>query len=229
MNFREFEELLKSSKGKITLTEDVILDDLEAKDYWKGIEVLTDELIIDGNGHAVNGKKRASLLSIKDCRVTLKNMVFKNGCFELSGGAITNAGDLTVENCRFLDNSSDYYGGAIYNDSKLTIRESVFKANRADYGGAIYIDSDSTLNLDGSVFESNTSEFEGGAIYNKEKLLVYGSSFNRNASFKGGAIYNGGILNLKSCEFKDNIASDGDHIESENDENLGIYDCNFID
>lgn len=38
----------------------------------------------------------------------------------------------------------------------------------------------------------------------------------------GGAIYNERILNVKSCEFKNNIASDGNHIESENTGNL-IY------
>ena len=81
--------------------------------------------------------------------------------------------------------------------------------------------------MKGSLFKSNSSEFEGGAIYNKSKLLIYGSSFDENASFKGGAIYNEKILNVKSCEFNNNIASDGNHIESENTENLNIYNCNF--
>jgi hypothetical protein len=43
----------------------------------------------------------------------------------------------------------------------------------------------------------------------------------------GGAIYNERILNVKSCEFKNNIASDGNHIESENTGNLNIFNCNF--
>lgn len=89
------------------------------------------------------------------------------------------------------------------------------------------MDSDSILNLERSLFESNSSEFEGGAIYNKSRLLIYGSLFDKNASFKGGAIYNERILNVKSCEFKNNIASDGNHIESENTKNLNIFNCNF--
>ncbi|MEE1336928.1 right-handed parallel beta-helix repeat-containing protein [Methanobrevibacter sp.] len=91
---------------------------------------------------------------------------FENACFEYSGGAVINRGDLIIENCEFFANTSEDFGGAIYNESNLTIKNSKFMQNRAEYGGAIYMGSDSMLSLSGSVFESNSSEFEGGAIYN---------------------------------------------------------------
>ena len=227
MNFREFEELINSGEEEIVLTEDVILEDFKDEDYKAGIEINADNLIIDGNGHTIDGDKKTPLLNVNASNVTLKNIIFKNGCSEYSGGAIINNGDLSVESCDFIDNFSEDYGGAIYNNSKLHIRDSRFIENKSDYGGAIYMDSDSILNLDGSIFKSNSSEFEGGAIYNKAKLLIYGSLFDKNASFKGGAIYNEHILNVKSTEFRNNIASDGNHIESKNNENLNIYNCRF--
>lgn len=229
MNFREFEELINSGADEITLTEDVILEDGEEEKYEEGIEIIKNNLIIDGDNHAIDGCMKVPLLIINASNIILKNILFKNSYCEYSGAAVDNRDNLTIEDCRFVDNSSDEYGGAIYSasNSKLSIRKSIFKKNRADYGGAIYMDSDSVLNLDGSLFESNSSEFEGGAIYNKSRLLIYGSLFDKNTSFKGGAIYNEYVLNVKSSEFRNNIASDGNHIESENEENLSISDCNF--
>ena len=227
MNFNEFEQLINSEVEEIVLTENVLLEDCEEEDYISGIEINADNLIIEGNGHIIDGNKKTPLLKVNAFNVTLKNFRFKNGYSEYSGGAIINNGSLTVVGCIFLDNSSEIYGGAIYTNSKLHIIASRFIENRSDYGGAIYIDSDSILKLEGSEFTSNSSEFDGGAIYNKSKLLIYGSLFDENASFKGGAIYNKRILNVKSCAFINNIASDGNHIESENTENLNIYNCDF--
>ena len=227
MNFRDFEELIKSGAKEIALTEDVILKDGEEEEYEEGIEINTDNLVIDGNDHAIDAGKKVPLFIINASNITLKNILFKNCCCEYSGAAIENRGDLIIENCGFTGNSSDEFGGAIYNKSKLLIKNSRFIKNRADYGGAIYMDLDSILNLEESLFESNTSEFEGGAIYNKSELLIHDSLFDGNASFKGGAIYNESILNIESSSFKNNIASDGNHIESENENNLNIFNCSF--
>lgn len=227
MNFHEFEKLVNCGVKEMALTEDVILQDCEAQNYVWGIEICTDNLIIDGNNHSIDGNGTASLLNINASNIILKNIIFKNGCFECSGGAIRSTGHLVIENCDFIDNYSDYYGGAIYSTCGLHVKNSRFIKNRADYGGAIYIDIDSLsgLTLEGCVFDSNTSEFEGGAIYNRSKAQIHESSFVKNASFKGGAIYNNHLLNIKSSSFKNNIASDGNHIESE--KNVNICKCDF--
>ena len=231
MNFQEFEKLINAGAKEITLNEDVILDRSEAENYKRGIEINTDDLTIEGNCHAIDAIKKVPLLNVKASNVTLKNISFKNGYCEYSGGAIVNEGHLTIDGCEFIDNSSVDFGGAIYNapNSKLLIKNSGFEDNRSDYGGAIYIDSGSTLNLEGSVLKSNTSEFEGGAIFNKAKLLIYGSLFGKNASFKGGAIYSEDILNIKDCDFENNIASEGDDIKCEDDNDLTVFNCRFFD
>ena len=228
MNFKEFEELFKSGVKQITLTEDVILEDGEKETYENGVEIKEKGLIINGNGHAIDGKAQVSLLCIK-AEVTLKNIIFENAYCECSGGAIINDGDLLIENCGFCHNTSDEFGGAICNNrySRLEIINSRFRKNRADYGGAIFNDSNSVVNLDKAVFKSNSSEFEGGAIYNKSELSLHDALFYSNASFKGGAVYNEGMLNIMDCNFEKNIASEGNDIKNQNENNLNILNCSF--
>lgn len=227
MNFGEFEQLINSGAEEITLTEDVILDEGEKEKYEEGIEIIKNNLIINGNNHAIGGRMKVPLLIINASNITLKNILFKKSYCEYSGAAVDNRDNLIIEDCRFIDNSSDEFGGAIYNapNSKLTIQSSIFEENRSDFGGAIY--NDSILNISNSIFKSNSSEFDGGAIYNKGNLVIKNSLFDKNAAFYGGAIYNENILSVKSSKFKNSIANDGNHIETKNKMNLNIIDCSF--
>jgi predicted outer membrane repeat protein len=226
VNFREFEELLRSAEKEINLMEDVTIDESEYDVYEMGIDI-TCNIVINGNGHAVDGKGKASLFYIEDSSITLKDIILRNGCSEYKGGAIFSKGSLTIEECRFTGNSSDEYGGAVYSSSRLSIKGCVFEKNRADYGGAVFNDSDSTIEK--TQFISNTSEFEGGAVYNKKSLSIDGCSFSGNASFKGGAIYNKGVSKIRNSEFEGNIASDGNHIEIEDENCLEVSDSIFRD
>ncbi|WP_298523242.1 right-handed parallel beta-helix repeat-containing protein [uncultured Methanobrevibacter sp.] len=227
MNFKEFEELINSGAKEITLTEDVLLEDGEEEEYDEGIEINSDDLIIDGNDYAIDGCRKASLFIINASNITLKNILIKNCYCEYSGAAIDNRSNLIIENCRFVDNSSDDLGGSIYNasNSNLTIQSSIFEENKSDFGGAIY--NDSILNISNSIFKSNSSEFDGGAIYNRGNLVIKNSLFDKNAAVYGGAIYNENILTVESSEFKNCIANDGNHIETENKMNFNIIDCRF--
>lgn len=236
MNFKEFEELIKSGQKEIILNEDVLLDDGEDETYLDVIEINTEGFIIDGGNHTIDGDNKASILYVEAPNVTLKNIIFKNGYSEYVGGAISNySKDLRIEHCQFIDNStcncSDLYGGAIYNApaSSLFIEKSIFKDNGSDYGGAIYIDSDSSVDLKNSIFEANTCEFDGGAIYNKGDLRVKDSIFNNNAAIYGGAIYNEKALIVNDSFFKNNIGSEGYDIKTENEDIVvSNSQCEFI-
>lgn len=236
MNFKEFEELINSGQKEITLNEDVILAEGEDEIYLDVIEINTEGLVIDGKNHTINGKNKASILYVEAPNVTLKNIIFKNGFSEYVGGALSNySNGLKINHCQFINNStsscSDLYGGAIYNTpgSSASIEKSVFKENGSDFAGAIYIDTNSIIEIRNSIFASNTCEFDGGAIYNKGKLIVDNSIFNRNAAVDGGAIYNEKDLIVKNSIFKDNIANKGNDIKTKNND-IEVYDskCEFI-
>lgn len=235
MNFKEFEELIKSGQKEIVLNEDVLLAEGEDEIYLDVIEINTEGFVIDGKNHTIDGKGMASILYIEAPNVTLKNIIFKNGYSEYVGGALSNySNELMINHCQFIDNAtvncSDLYGGSIYNapNSSIFIERSIFKFNGSDYGGAIYIDSDSNIELKGSIFEENCSEFDGGAIYNKGKLIVNDSIFNRNAAVDGGAIYNEKDLIIRNSIFNNNIDRDGYDIITENkDIILSDSNCNL--
>ena len=75
MNFKEFEELISRGMEKVILTENVSMDDSEEETYMYGIEIFQDNLIIDGNGHTINGNNKISVFII-NAKVKLKNIVF---------------------------------------------------------------------------------------------------------------------------------------------------------
>lgn len=136
-----------------------------------------------------------------------------------NGGAIANAGTLTVSDSLFDHNraggpsqvsgpdTGEGQGGAIYNSGSLTVRDSTFTDNAAGgtgtaadssdvgLGGAIFNDSHASLTVTGSTFADNTAGGDGGG----------GSSSGNGA---GGAIAGNslGSISLTDSTFTENVA-----------------------
>ncbi|MCR5505246.1 MAG: hypothetical protein K6E94_06865 [Elusimicrobiaceae bacterium] len=134
------------------------------------------------------------------------------------GGAIYNAGNMTVDKSFLNANIAFSNGGAIYNTGTMIISTSTFASNRAvGNGGAIY--TNGNLDIYKSDFSNNIAEGNGGAIYidNTTVNLYNEMNFINNTSSGtglGGAIYiNNGILNInpqgKKVTFSGNIDSTG--------------------
>ena len=137
--------------------------------------------------------------------VTVNNSTFTGNKAEGAagqGGAIYNAGTLTVDGTRFENNTASAQGGAIYVHPKaeLDVTNSYFKGNGGTAGGAIAMFGDNGAapehSISNTVFEGNTADRtgdklgKGGAIYNAGTLTVDGTRFENNtASAQGGAIY----------------------------------------
>jgi predicted outer membrane repeat protein len=137
------------------------------------------------------------------------------------GGAIWNAGIMTLTDCALDGNTADPaneefggsrigFGGAIYNVGTLTLTDSTLANN---YAGDPYYASYSTNYIG-----------DGGAVYNAGTMIVNGTStlFNQNAAYGdgiysglGGAIENVGSLTVSgSSVFSSNSAFDGGAIYS---------------
>lgn len=125
------------------------------------------------------------------------------------GGAIYNAGLLTVTNSKFSGNNA-FSGGAIYNflTGTLSVADSTFSGdNYATEGGAIY--SESTLSITNSIFSGNNADL-GGAIISDAALTVTDSTFSGNGALDGGAILtNAGPLIVANSTFSGNAAYSG--------------------
>lgn len=224
-NFRELDKLIHSGAKEIVLDSDIHLCEGEDSTYLEGIRIEADNIIIDGNNHTIYAKNRTRIFDCHGKNITINNLHFKNG-FSKNGGAINNAGELTLNNAIFNENRAESGGGAINNMAILTISNSQFNENISrNYGGAIH--NSGKINMDKSIFNKNKSLTHGGAIYNFKKLDISGSKFLNNLANLSGAIFNYGELTIsKSCinnnptELGGVITNDRGHFK--------IIDCNIF-
>jgi CSLREA domain-containing protein len=133
---------------------------------------------------------------------TVFNCTFSSNTASSDGGAIDNAGTLTITDSTFLDDIAPA-GGAIYNAGALTIFASTFALNHANAsaGGALYNQFGAPgVTIVNSTFATNTATTTGGAIANASSgvLTIEASTIARNSvSDSGGAgIDNAGTLDL---------------------------------
>ena len=73
MNFRQLDELIRSKAKEISLNSDIIFTDTQDAAFKDGIDVDTDTIVIDGNGHVIDGDGRARIFNINAGEVTLIN------------------------------------------------------------------------------------------------------------------------------------------------------------
>ncbi len=177
------------------------------------------------------------LLTIKSgATVSIDNLTLAHGV-SLQGGAIYNAGSLTISNSTLRDNLAHYIRGVII------INYSPDTHGITRLGGGIY--NSGSLVISNSTLRDNESRNEGGAIFNRGSLTITGSTFSKNeAAWYGGAIANGegelkngkiaqkgGALSIRNSVFKDNLggpAHDGQHIvQADNLAGLSISGTTF--
>ena len=210
-DFGYLDKKIHESKSKeIILDQDITFENYEIDYYEGGIELDMDDLVIDGNGHTIDGANKSRIFIVTGKNITLKNITFKNGVthdnyhyhFNDSGGAIRiNHNDkITIENCKFISNTAQSNGGAIFSrDCELTVTESTLNNNTANNGGAIH-KRDGKLTITKSTLTGNTAQGEyggGGAIDGLDcEITVTESMLNNNTAKRdGGAIDNGKIYN----------------------------------
>ncbi len=124
-------------------------------------------------------------------------------------GAISNAGNLTLNDAVFAGDYATEYGGAIYNTGNLIFSDSVFTDDSAGMGGgAIYNDGGNVVGIN-STFAADSANF-GGAIANEAgnvSLTNCTISGNTAVAGPGGGIDNSGNLNLQNTIVAANTAS----------------------
>lgn len=138
---------------------------------------------------------------------------YDSACDACGGGAIHNAGVLSITGSIFISNTSAFHmGGAIYNSGILSVTGSAFIENRAagssSVGGAIA--NVGTAYVLSSTFQDNaTTNRDGGALHNDYGgvLIVAGSVFTHNTTVdRGAGIFNNGSLDVMNSMFTNNKA-----------------------
>jgi hypothetical protein len=176
--------------------------------------------VLDGN-NGINGSSAGCQTSVCDNEVLniesgvyadLQGITFEGANSTFLGGAIYNAGTLTVSGSTFSANTATTVGGAISNApaGTLTVSTSTFSGNTAAdiAGGAIW--NTGTLTVSASTFSGNTAgngdSGDGGAIFNGGTLTVSASTFSGNTASQGAAIWSGGTLTVSTSTFSSNTA-----------------------
>lgn len=133
-----------------------------------------------------------AIYTVSTATASLNNTVFTNNRAK-QGGAIYNAGDISVNNTIFENNTASDNGGAVYNTGTGIIASSIFKSNE-------------TTNTTGN-------SAGGGAVYNSGDLIISDSSFgttdiaDANIGAHGSAIFNTRNLVINKTLFENNTVT----------------------
>ena len=214
--FQELQENITQgySSGEITLDRDYECEDEFSAE---GITI-AQGIIINGQGHKIDAKGKATIFNIQADWVFLKNITFLNGKSK-DGGAINWEANLgSVLDCRFVNNTATDDGGAIYWHNRGILPY----LNSNLVRGCSFVNNTATGNGGGAIF------FAGGE--NEYDTTVENCNFEGNSAPTGGAIYYMGeyTATVTDCNFTNNFATkDGGAIYFDENSDGRAINCNF--
>ena len=219
---KKFTDDLKSGSKNVYLTGDIKVSTPF---------VIKHDVVINGQGHSIDGQKKSLIFKVSCHSLTLKNIVIKNGKND-KGGAISAANsNLNLQNCIFTDNEGTQNGGAVYlYKGNLKVDKCTFKNNLAHLRAGAIFTSFAKVTITDSIFSGNKivnsdKNGYGGAIWmNKGSSSISNSVFKKNKciskalkshkkatqfQFSAGAIYynSDASHSLTKCTFEGNVAS----------------------
>jgi predicted outer membrane repeat protein len=137
--------------------------------------------------------------------VTLTGLTITNGHDALGGGAILNAGMLTVTNST-LSGSSAQFGGGILNWGVLMASNCTLSGNSAEVGGAICHDG-TLATVENCSLVDNSASDDGGGIYTEgSPMVVDSSTLSGNQAAQGGAIFAAATVTITNSTLSGNTA-----------------------
>ena len=169
------------------------------------INIERSDIVIDGQGHTIDGQEKQVILNVIGSNVTFKNITFINTNNYMYVGTIHWRGaggsvcDCSFVNCHVSDSCS---GGAIYwSGAGGSVCDCSFvNCHADDFGGAIYWSGAGGSVCDCSFVNCHADDF-GGAIRLDEGVEVSGCIFVNNSAGNGGTV----DLYYKDCTVRDCI------------------------
>ena len=199
-----------SGADTITLTGDIVLS--------QALPTITSDIIIDGAGFSISGDGAHRIFEVYwPGALTLENITLKDGLAD-SGGAIYNAGTLTIRRSTLRDNVATLWGGGLTSAfGFLTVEKSTFTNNSALTGGAIY-SNDIRASIVNSTFSANRAENYGGGIdVQGGEITIVNSTLYGNGS--GGLNRSSGTLKLRNSIIAGSTGADCQGSLAENSSN----------
>jgi hypothetical protein len=146
-----------------------------------------------------------------DATLHLSSCGILNSHADNSGGGIfngTSGSVLTIASCS-LDGSTSSFGGAIHNAGSLTITSSGLSGNSTSTEGGAIFSSAGTAMISGTAFDMNSSQNGGAIASTGGTMTITGGSINGSSAGQGGGIRNDATLSLTGTTFSDNHGTSG--------------------
>ena len=128
------------------------------------IDIERSDIVIDGQGHTIDGQEKPVILNVIGSNVTIKNITFinTNNYMHISTIYWSGAGG-SVCDCSFVNCHADDFGGAIYwSGAGGSVCDCSFvNCHVDDFGGAIYLDEG--VEVSGCIFVNNYAG-NGGTV-----------------------------------------------------------------
>ena len=232
-SFSDLDMEIMDADSNITLDKDYKYDDTKDMYYFYGINVNTEDFVINGNNHVIdcNGKTKAFNIKVKN--VEINNLIIKNG-FSNGGSAISATSKLTLNNVTFINcsgngqNSTTF--GAIYSEGQLTVNNCKF-FNTSGSEGASITSYYGNITVTNSTFISSSDKILRGHIYAYESnLTIENSSFLNTSSKYATAIFceGKGDVRIYCSKFKNLHANKtAGAIATKLINGISIIDCEF--
>ena len=223
-SFDELENDIINANSTLEITKNYRNDN-----YSKGITVARDNLVINGNNHAIDGNGQ-KIFSIKGSNITINNLTFINACSDDYGAAISNKGEVTFNNVAFVNNSAGNAGGAIDNMGMLVLNNVSFADNFAgNYGGAICNDGAELDICNSSITSKGSTKF--AQIFSRASRISIDNLTVVNVTAPySPAIYamssNVSIVNSRFMNLTAEVSAGA--ICAKEDVNLYMWNCEFI-
>jgi CSLREA domain-containing protein len=169
---------------------------------------ITDSVMITGPAAAltISGNNLSRIFNVDDGNntstidVQIAGLTLTEGLSSGSGGAITNAENLTLTGCALANNgASGGTGGGLYNAGTAMLTFCTFSTNSNNA-----ISNDGVATLTNSTLSGNF----GSGVYNTGTATLSQCTVTDNSTGNGGGVYNGGRVTLSDCTLSGNSASD---------------------
>ena len=146
--------------------------------------------------------------------LTLQDVDIQESSAAGTGGGVLNLGDLTLQGVLLSENQSEGDGGGIYNAGRLTAHDSsITDSLSRGSGGGVFNAETASAELQGGRLANNHALTSGGAIHSQgplASLILEDVSLSRNYAETGGALaLEATAATIRGTTFDTNYAAHG--------------------
>ena len=77
--FTDLQTAIDESGNELNINHNYVYNDTADGKYSEGITINNRELVINGNGYAVDGSNHARILLVTQCNLTINNLILTDG------------------------------------------------------------------------------------------------------------------------------------------------------